>query len=370
MSHVDKSQISKEMKEEMLAAGVDLDSDHKTFLLVGGESSQKEQAPDPNFELLSIEKALEKYPYIGEQYLWKLVSPEKDDFTREVAQETQGGYFIRVKKDHKEFLPLQACFYIKESYYKQKVHNLIVLEEGAELHIINGCVSSHKSDQAQHLGITEIYVGKGAKLSYTMIHNWNETTEVYPRSAVTVDEDGEFISNYIALKSTKIVQSYPTVTVGKNARASLNSVIFSHKDSVYDVGGRTILSGVGARGEVISRTVSAGGEIVARGDIQALVDGTFGHMECSSLMLNDEGKVHAIPELGSIAKNVTLSHEAMVGKIADEEIYYLMSRGLSEEQAVSLIVRGFLSIDIKGLPQAIKDQIASTLDMLDSENAL
>lgn len=370
MSHVDKSQISKEMKEEMLFAGVDLDSDHKTFLLVGGESLQDETISEPKFELLSIEKAREKYANLDQDYLWKLVSPEKDEFTREVARQTQGGYFIRLRQGHKEFLPLQACFYIKESYYKQKVHNLIVLEEGAELHIINGCVSSHKSEQAQHLGITEIYVGKGAKLSYTMIHNWNESTEVFPRSAVIVHEEGEFISNYIALKSTKIVQSYPTVTVGKNARASLNSVIFSHKDSLYDVGGRTILADVGARGEVISRTVSAGGEIVARGDIQALVDGTFGHMECSSLMLGDEGKVHAIPELASKAKNVTLSHEAMVGKIADEEIYYLMSRGLSEAQAISLIVKGFLSIDIKGLPQAIKEQIAATLNMLDSENAL
>lgn len=370
MSTVDKNQISDAMKAEMLLAGVDLASDNKTYLLMGDESFQEAGSVGQNIELLPIDKAIEQIPEVANDYLWKLVSADKDDFTKEVAAETQGGYFIRVKKNHKETEPLQACFYIKESYYKQKVHNLIVLEEGAELHIINGCVSSHDSSEAQHLSITEIYVGKGAKLSYTMIHNWNESTKVFPRSAVVVEEDGEFSSNYIALKPTKIVQSYPMVTVHKNGQAALNSVIFSYTDSVYDVGGGIILAGEGARGEVVSRTVSSGGEIIARGDIQAEVNGTFGHMECSSLMLTDEGMVQAIPELGSKAKNVTLSHEAMVGKIADGEVYYLMSRGLSEEQAVSLIVRGFLNIDIKGLPQAIKDQISATLNMLDSEYAL
>lgn len=351
-------------------AGIELSKEKNSYYLVGHDEGVEEQKPVENFVFLPIKKALETYPWILEKYWWKLVNPEKDAYTREVFEDFEGGYFIWLKKGHKEVLPLQACFYIKESYSKQKVHNLIVLEEDSELHILNGCISSHKSEQATHLGITEIFVGKKAFLSYTMIHSWASTTEVYPRSAVKVEEEGQYTSNYIALKPTKKVQSYPTVFVGKNAKTYLNSIIFSHENSVYDVGGRAVLEAEGARAEVVSRSVSSGGEVIARAHIQSKADQTFGHMECSSLMLNKKGRVHAIPELESSSYDVTLSHEAMVGKIADEEVFYLMSRGLSEKEAVSLIVRGFLSVEVKGIPQSIKDQIHQTLELLENSNAL
>jgi Fe-S cluster assembly scaffold protein SufB len=203
-----------------------------------------------------------------------------------------------------------------------------------------------------------------------MVHNWNETTKVYPRSAIRVEEEGNFISNYIALKPTKLVQSYPTVYLRKNARTSLNSIIYSHTDSVYDVGGRAVLEEEGARAEIMSRSVSSGGNIIARAHVNTKADNTFGHVECSSLMLDDKGHVHAIPELESNRRNVVLSHEALIGKIAEEEIYYLMSRGISEEEAISLIVRGFLNIEIEGLPDMINAQIRETLKLLEDHQAL
>ncbi|HCL57813.1 MAG TPA: hypothetical protein DHW82_12510 [Spirochaetia bacterium] len=365
-----KKGLTKEDLNKITEAGVELDSHKKTYFLSNGSFDIPQENKDENVILLPIQEALEKHPFIKEKYWWKLISPDKDEYTKLASQELDGGYFIHVKKGHKENMPLQACFYIKESYYKQKVHNIIILEEGAELHIINGCVSSHGSDKGQHLGITEIYLEKGAFLSYSMVHNWNESTEVFPRSAMKLGEDSQFISNYIALKPTKIVQSYPTVYVGKNAKASLNSIIYSHSNSVYDVGGRAVLEAEGARAEINSRSVSSGGDIIARAHINSKSDKTFGHMECSSLMLNKKGKVHAIPELESNSHDVVLSHEAMVGKIADEEIFYLMSRGLSEKDAVSLIVQGFLNIDIKGLPEVIKEQINQTLKLLENSNGI
>ncbi len=362
--------LNPEETNKIKEAGIELNTNKNSYYLVGQEEGVKEQNRLENFIFLPIKTALKTYPWILEKYWWKLVDPQKDDYTKEVFDDFEGGYFIWLKKGHKEELPLQACFYIKESYSKQKVHNLIILEEESELHILNGCISNHKSSNATHLGITEIFVGKKATLSYTMIHSWASSTEVYPRSVVQVEEEGQYISNYIALKPTKKVQSYPTVFVGKNAKTILNSLIFSHKNSCYDVGGRAILQDEGARAEVISRSVSSGGEVIARTHILSQADKTFGHMECSSLMLNQEGRVHAIPELESFSYDTTLSHEAMVGKIADEEVFYLMSRGLSEEEAISLIVRGFLSVDVKGIPSSIKEQIDETLKLLDSPNAL
>ena len=369
MQNIDKNYDSNEV-EALKEAGIDLESGKKTYLLTGEKEDLSEKKPEENFVFLPIKKALKKYPFIKEKYMWKLVSPDKDEYTKAVKDDMEGGYFIWLKKDHKEILPLQACFYIKEAYHKQKVHNLIILEENSELHIINGCISGTEAESAKHYGITEVYVGKKATLSYSMVHNWNESTEVYPRSAIQVEEKGKFISNYIALKQTKIVQSYPTVYLKRKAKASLNSIIFSHQGSVYDVGGRAILEEEGAKAEIMSRSVSKGGKIIARAHIFSKVDGTFGHVECSSLMLNKEGKVHAIPELESNAKDVVLSHEAMIGKIAEEEVHYLMSRGISEEEAVSLIVRGFLNIDIKDLPGIIRDQIQETINLLETNNAL
>lgn len=367
LENMDKKDL-KEIEE----AGIVLEEERNTYFFVNnGEQEYKSKGtPQEDFIFSPIKEALEKYPFIKEKYWGKLIPADQDEITKEVEADLEGGYFIWLKKDHKEVLPLQACFYIKDSFHKQKVHNLIILEEGAELHVINGCVSSDKTDQAEHLGVTEIFVGKNAFLSYTMVHNWNESTQVRPKSAMKVEEGAKFISNYIALKATQLVKSYPTAYVGKNASVSLNSVIFSHKGSVYDVGGRAVLEAEGAKADILSRSVSAGGEIIARAHLNSLVDDTFGHVECSSLMLNEEGHVHAIPELESNSKNVTLSHEALIGKIADDEVHYLMSRGISEEQAIALIVRGFLNIEIKGLPEVINAQIQETLKLLESEHAL
>lgn len=362
--------LKQEDLEKITQSGIELESSKNTYMIVNNQAEVIDNKKDANVILLPIQEAIKKYDSIKKNYWWKLVDKDKDVYTKEAFEDLQGGYFIRVKKGHKEFLPYQACFYIKESYYKQKVHNIIILEEDSELHIINGCISSHNSDKGQHIGVTEIFVGKNAFLSYTMIHNWNATTEVYPRSAMKVEEGGNFISNYIALKPTKIVQSYPVAYLAKNAKANFNSIIFSHAASTYDIGGRAVLEGEGARAEINSRSVSSGGNIYARAHLFAKSNKTYGHMECSSLMLNDKGHVHAIPELESNNHDVTLSHEAMVGKIADEEIFYLMSRGLTEKQAISLIVRGFLNVEIKGLPKLIKEQIDATLNLLENSNAL
>jgi len=356
------------INDELKNAGIDLNSNRATYFLTDG--FDKLENKSESFVFIPIKEAVKKYPEVLEKYFWKIVDKDKDEITKKVYENFEGGYFIWIKEGHKEFLPLQACFYIKTSLYEQKVHNLIILEDNSELHIINGCVSSSSSNQNSHYGITEIYVGKNATLSYTMIHTWNETTEVRPRTGVNVDKGGKYISNYIAFKKTKIVQSYPTVYLSENAFTSINSIIYARDNSVYDLGGRAILLGNNARAEINSRSVSEGGTIIARADISAEADNTFGHIECSSIMLSDKGNVHTIPELRTNKKNVTLSHEAMIGKIAEEEIYYLMSRGLTEKEAISLIVKGFLNIKIEGLPDVINKNIEEVVNILVTESAL
>jgi hypothetical protein len=212
-----------------------------------------------------------------------------------------------------------------------------------------------------HLGISEFYIKKGGKLTFTMIHNWGEDVVVRPRTVGFVEEDGVFLNNYILLNKVKSVQSYPTIHLnGRGAVARFNAVIVTPTGSHVDTGNRIILNAPDTRGEIISRTITTGGMNIARGEIVGNAVPAKGHLECKGLILGD-GVIHAIPELKGTRTGVELSHEAAVGKIAQEEIEYLMARGLDEDEATSTIVRGFLNVDIMGLPQELKESIDRTI---------
>jgi len=170
------------------------------------------------------------------------------------------------------------------------------------------------------------------------------------------------------MKPVRSLQMYPTsYLMGKDAVARFYSIIVGSPGSEYDVGGRIFLQEPGTRAEIVARTISNGGNIIARGHLIGEVSDIKAHLECRGLLLNG-GLIHAIPELEGHADGVEMSHEAAVGKIAQEEITYLMSRGLSEDEATSTIVRGFLSVDIPGLPPQLKAEIDKTIDGSDKDS--
>ncbi|MCX5727023.1 MAG: SufD family Fe-S cluster assembly protein, partial [Candidatus Saganbacteria bacterium] len=187
---------------------------------------------------------------------------------------------------------------------------------------------------------------------------------VRPRSAAIVEEGGVFTSNYICMKPVKSLQMYPTAYLnGKNSVVSFNTILYAVKDSYIDVGSRVYLRGEGSRADIIARTIAKDkSQIIARGHIIGEIPKVKAHLECRGLLLSDTALIHAIPELEGRAKDVDLSHEAAVGKIAEQEILYLMSRGLTEDEAVAVIIRGFLSVDIKGLPEKLKAEMQKIID--------
>jgi Fe-S cluster assembly scaffold protein SufB len=202
-----------------------------------------------------------------------------------------------------------------------------------------------------------------------MIHNWAEEMTVRPRSSVIVEEGGTFISNYICLMPARDLQMYPTAILkGKGAVATFNSVLLAKPGSLMDIGSRVILQAKGCRAEIISRTVSTGGKIIVRGHLLGESQEIKAHLECKGLLLSDDGIIHAIPELEGKASNLEMSHEAAVGKIAQEELEYLMARGLSEQEATALIIKGFLSLEIVGLPENLKKQLELMIDKTDTES--
>lgn len=360
----EKSDLSAEDRERLTQSGIELGLANRcgSYLQMNQDIIHA-TCQEEGIEVMSIGDALEKYDWIR-NYAWKLVPKDKDEYTRYVAGVDQPmGYVIIARKGTSNILPIQACLYLGREQI-QHVHNIIIAEEGSELHIISGCASGrHVGKGGAHYGISEFYVGKNAKISFTMIHTWGEDIEVYPRSAAKVEENGVFLSNYVCMQPVHKIQMYPTADlVGEQAVARFSSIVIASAGSHMDLGSRAILGARGASAELITRAITKGGTIISRGHILGKVEGTKGHLECKGLILKD-GTIYAIPEIEGSVVGTELSHEAAVGKIARDEIEYLMSRGLDEEAATATIIRGFLDVKIAGLPDALQKQIDATIDV-------
>lgn len=326
------------------------------------------QSTYKGLEVLPIKEAAKVYEKIKD-YWWQAVSVDTDKYTAASELDLDNGYFIRALPGEKVIYPVQACLYIRKEKFAQHLHNIVVAEEGSELHIITGCATSPHLVSGLHIGVSEFYIKKGAKLTFTMIHNWGEDVYVRPRSGVIIEEDGVFISNYISLRPVRSLQTYPSATLaGRGAVARFNSILVAPPGSELDIGAKVTLKAPEARAEIISRAISTGGKIIARGLLVGEVPGIKAHLECKGLILSEKGIIRAIPELEGQASGVDMSHEAAVGKIAQEEIEYLMARGLSEEEATSTIVRGFLNVQIDGLPAELQAEIEAAVK--ESEKAL
>jgi uncharacterized protein len=354
-------------RQRLMMSGVDVNEKER-----GGTFFQKDTAvvhcktKQDGIEVLPIRKALEECDWIHDYY-WKLVAVDADKYTAAAEVGLHNGYVIRALPGVKSIYPIQACLYLDKQGLQQNVHNIIIAEEDSELHIITGCSTSPHLTKGMHVGISEFFVKKNAKLSFTMIHNWAEDMVVRPRSVAQVEAGGLFLNNYVCMKPVRSLQMYPTThLVGEGAVARFYSIIVGSPDSEYDVGGRIYLKKPGTRAEIIARTISNGGRIISRGHLIGEVADIKAHLECKGLILKG-GLIYAVPELEGHADGVEMSHEAAVGKIAQEEICYLMSRGLSEEEATATIVRGFLNVDIPGLPAQLKAEIDRAVEMSEKD---
>ena len=354
-------------KMRMILAGVDAQETGRSGTYVQKDTSViHAHSMQEGLEVIPIKEALKQYDWVRDYY-WKLVAVDTDKYTARAQLDLHNGYVIRALPGSKVVYPVQACMYMEKEGLSQNVHNIIIAEEGSELHIITGCATAAHLQRGLHVGISEFYVRKDAKLSFTMIHYWAEEMMVRARSAGIVEEGGLFLNNYICMKPVRSLQMYPTTHLaGKGAVARFYNLLVGSPGSQMDVGGRIYLKEPGTRAEIISRAITNGGNIIARGDLVGEVPGVKAHLECQGLILKG-GSIHAIPELEGMIDGVEMSHEAAVGKIAQDEILYLMSRGLSEDEASATIVRGFLSVDIPGLPLQLKAEIDRAVEQSDKD---
>jgi Fe-S cluster assembly scaffold protein SufB len=354
----DYRQFTPEERSRLLTAGIELtDADHAGTFLQADKAIVHCLARQKGLEVLPITEAVNRHDWVAD-LLWGLVPVDADKYTANAELDLDNGYFIRALPGAIIDQPVESCLYLRTDRFAQHVHNLVVVEEGASLHIITGCATHPGVRSGLHIGVSEFYVRRGGRLTFTMVHNWGEEVHVRPRTAVRVEAGGRYISNYILLRPVKTVQMYPSVTLeGPDAVARMQSILIAHPGCELDVGGRVILQAPRTRAEVIARTITTGGTSIARGHLIGLVPEIKAHLECRGLILGAQGVIYAIPELEGRVAGVDMSHEAAVGKIAAEEVEYLMARGLDEDEAVSTIVRGFLQVKIEGLPPALEEEM-------------
>lgn len=342
--------------ERMLSVGIDVKTKYRagTFMQFD-EKVIKTLAGVPCVKIMGLDEAKEEFGEEWlEKYYWRAIGVDTDMFTAFVELYGRGGYVIIVEKNCRVEKPIQACLYLATESFLQTPHNIIIIEDNAEANLITGCtVGAHRG---AHLGISEFYVGKNARLTFTMIHSWGPLVDVRPRTGVVVDEGGVFISNYISLRPVNTVQMFPkAVLKGEKASATFNTLIYGLGKSFYDLGAKAILKAPKTSAQISSKVVAAGSStVVSRGLIIAEADDVKGHYECRGLMLSDKASIRTIPELETKVKNAELTHEAAIGRINVNELAYLMSRGFTEEEATAMIVKGFLEPEIPGLPYTLK----------------
>lgn len=361
------NQISQTDLTSLAKVGVYPESDKRSSTMVVRDHQQVFMVNnDKGYEMLSIAVAFKRYEWLKEKYSFKALSSDYDEVTQKcAAQEKPIGFFIHVKKGVKVALPCQTAMYMASNDLTQVVHNIVILDEGSQLELITGCVSGQHVSKGVHMAVEEYYIGKNAKLTSTMVHSWGPEVMVYPHTGAIVDENGRYESNYISLQAAKQVKSDPqTFLNGKGSSAKYLTVVLGTPGSVIDIAGNVYLNAEDTSAELLHRGVSTGG-IMHQGGLLIANAPCRGHVDCAGMLLDYTGKgyIQSIPGLKSHHPDARLSHEASIGKIAPEQVEYLMSRGMEELEAISMLIRGFLGADIEGLGSEIDEQIAQIAEI-------
>ena len=300
-----------------------------------------------------IETAIVKYGDMLKEYFMTLITVDDHKFAALHGAVWSGGSFIYVPKGVKVKMPLQSYFRLNAPEAGQFEHTLIVVDEGADLHFIEGCSAPKYQKNALHAGAVELFVRKGARLRYSTIENWSRNMYNLNTKRALVEEDGviEWVSGSFG---SRVSMLYPmSILKGDRSRCEFTGVTFAAAGQYLDTGCKIIHQGKNTSSTVHSKSISKnGGTAFYRGLLKVLPEatGTRSTVECESLMLDNESASDTIPIIDINNDSVDIGHEAKIGRISDEAIFYLMSRGISEDEAKAMIVRGFVEPISKELP--------------------
>ncbi|AFW92197.1 Cysteine desulfurase activator complex, subunit SufB [Lactococcus cremoris subsp. cremoris UC509.9] len=310
------------------------------------------------FEKLGIiftdtDSGLRDYPEIFKKYFSKLVPPTDNKLAALNSAVWSGGSFVYVPKGVKCEIPIQAYFRINNEKSGQFERTLIIVEEGASIQYVEGCTAPTYSASSLHAAVVEIFVEEGGYMRYSTIQNWSDNVYnlVTKRAAAEKNATVEWIDGNLG---SKVSMKYPAVHLnGPGARGTMLSIAFAGANQNQDTGAKMIHNAPNTSSSIISKSIAKnGGAVNYRGQV------TFGknskksasHIECDTILMDDLSKSDTVPFNEIHNSQVALEHEAKVSKISEEQLYYLMSRGLTEKEATDMIVMGFIEPFTKELP--------------------
>lgn len=302
----------------------------------------------------NMDTAVHTHPELVEKYfMTSCIPPSMHKFTMLHAAVWSGGTFIYVPKGVKVDLPIQAYFRMNAQGAGQFEHTLIIADEFSELEYIEGCSAPRYTKNSLHAGAVEIFVHNDAKVKYYSIENWSKNVYNLNTKRALVDKNGtiEWLSGNMGSNTTML---YPcSVLRGENATSSAFGVTFAGKGQNQDIGSKVIHLAPNTKSVVRSKSISADGGITTyRGLVKIgnKASGSQVSVECDALLVDSESRSDTIPHMNIQTDDVNISHEARTGKIGDEELFFLQSRGLGLSEAVQMIVTGFVKPIINTLP--------------------
>lgn len=354
----DWNQVLKPVKEELENLGVLESEQHMGGMGVQYESEviyhkMLDELESKNIIFTSIEDALKNHKDIAEKYFGKIVSYKENKYAALNSSVFSGGSFIYIPPHTKLDRPLQSYFRINSKNMGQFERTLIIVDDDSDLHYIEGCTAPTYSEDSLHAAVVEIYVGKNSKCRYTTIQNWapNVYNLVTKRALVDTNGTMEWIDGNIG---SKLTMKYPCcVLKGDNSKGTCVTISLASSNQDQDTGARMIHLGKNTKSNIISKSIARnGGNATYRGKVRIGKDAlnSDAMIKCDTLILDELSKSDTIPTNVLENNESVLEHEATVSKISDDNLFYLMSKGIPKEKCEELIVLGFLEEFREELP--------------------
>jgi Fe-S cluster assembly protein SufB len=313
----------------------------------------KEEWEDKGVIFEDMDQALKKHPDLVKEYFMKCVPMNDHKFAALHGAVWSGGTFLYIPKGVHVDKPLQAYFRMNAKSMGQFEHTLIIIDEGAQGHYIEGCSAPKYGSTSLHAGCVEIYVKPNAKFRYSSVENWSQDTYNLNTKRAIVDADGvmEWVGGNLGSGKTML---YPcSILRGRGARADHLGVAFANKGQIQDTGAKVIHAAPNTTSTVLAKGISKnGGVSVYRGLLQINkgATGSKSQVRCDALILDEASRNDTYPDMKIYENDVSIGHEASVGKISEDQLFYLRSRGLSEDEALAMIVNGFIDPIVRALP--------------------
>ena len=302
---------------------------------------------------LSIEEGLRQHPDLFREYFGTVIPIEDNKFSALNSAVWSGGSFVYVPKGVKVDLPLQAYFRLNTANVGQFERSLIIVDEGASVHYTEGCTAPQYTTNSFHSGVIEIVVKRGARSRYTTIQNWSHNVYnlVTQRAKVFGDATHEWVD---ANMGSKLTMKYPSCYLMEpGAHGEMLSMAFAGPGQIQDAGSKMLHFAPNTTSKVTSKSISkGGGQASFRGLLKVYkgAKGARSNVVCDALLLDPQSRTDTYPTIEIDEDDVSVGHEASVSKVGEEQLFYLMSRGLSEEQATTMVVSGFIEPLVKELP--------------------